>query len=393
MLPQSPTAEWLDLLASDVTDEDGPNELHELLVHTLGNLTLTAENAKLSNNPFQRKQDIYEASALQMNREIADAPAWGKANILARADRLTERAIRLWPGPIGAGADDGGQRDWTLLQRACAALPEGLWTTYGDLAELIGSHPVPVGVHLATHDVPNAWRVLMADGTISPGFRWEDPNRHDDPVELLRQQGVVFNDGRADPAKRWIASEIAALLGMETAETPQPEDLEQALDSERGQAFLQQLRDAHPAAVDGVLEMLRTWRELGGYLSFGRSSETSCFMELSADRFGTVATWPMTIYPKAGSVEVVFQHMRRRPVFSDLGLRDEFRQRLLRAGVVIPESKLNLRPSFRVELLENSDALVAVKVALEWFAMTFQTSLAQDEQREVGDAGDVLGVK
>ena len=99
VLPQTPTEEWLKLLAEEVTEEAGPEELHDLLVHTLGNLTLTAENAKLSNSPFQRKQDILHASALRMNREIADAPAWGKAQILQRAEQLADRVIRIWPGP------------------------------------------------------------------------------------------------------------------------------------------------------------------------------------------------------------------------------------------------------------------------------------------------------
>src|SRR5207253_5007833 len=135
------------LLANEVTEENGPKELHELLVHTLGNLTLTAENAKLSNNPFQRKQDIFQASALQMNREIADAPTWGKAQILQRADRLAGRALQIWPGPADGEGEDTEGRDWSQLRKACAALPPGTWTTYGDLAELIGSHPVPVGVH------------------------------------------------------------------------------------------------------------------------------------------------------------------------------------------------------------------------------------------------------
>jgi hypothetical protein len=125
VLPQTPTPDWLDLLEADVTDEAGPQELHELLVHTLGNLTLTAENARLSNNPFQRKQDIYQASALQMNREIADAPAWGKQQILARADQLADRAVRLWPSPLDAASDDSAGRDWSLLRRACASLPTG----------------------------------------------------------------------------------------------------------------------------------------------------------------------------------------------------------------------------------------------------------------------------
>src|SRR4029450_9550214 len=60
-----------------------------------------------------------------------------KQQILARADQLAERALRLWPGPLDATSDYGDARDWSLLRRACASLPTGTWTTYGDLA---GSH-------------------------------------------------------------------------------------------------------------------------------------------------------------------------------------------------------------------------------------------------------------
>ena len=86
---------------AELTDESDPQELHDSLVHTLGNLTLTAENAKLSNSPFQRKQDIFIASALQMNREIADAPSWGKA-------RSCSGPIG-WPARFKSGPD---RRRW-----------------------------------------------------------------------------------------------------------------------------------------------------------------------------------------------------------------------------------------------------------------------------------------
>jgi hypothetical protein len=73
----------------------------------------------------------------------------------------------------------------------------------------------------------------------------------------------------------------------------------------------------------------------------------------------------VVIYPKYGSIEVVFQHMRRRPVFDDAALHDEFRRRLQAAGISIPESKLNLRPSFRIDVLREPAALTVVKSALE----------------------------
>ena len=393
VLPQTPTDEWLKLLADEVTEEAGPEELHDLLVHTLGNLTLTAENAKLSNSPFQRKQDILDASALRMNREIADAPTWSKTQILERAERLSGRAIKIWPGPA---ADDGGDsdaRDWSLLRKACAALPPGNWTTYGDLAELIGSHPVPVGVHLAHHPVPNAWRVLMSDGSVSPNFRWEASGRTDDPKELLASEGIVFLGGRADPAQRITGAELAELLGMDTGDLPaaaSTEDGAQDTDSAAAR-FTDQLAEAHPDCVSAITRLLRHWQKLGGALSFGSASEVSCFLVLYAGpgRFDRI--WPFIIYPSWGTIEVAFQPMRRRPVFDDIALREEFRQRLQAAGVMIPESKLNLRPSFRFGTLRDPAALAAVESALEWFAIVFRTRLARPQSEEQLDLGDVLG--
>ena len=391
VLPQTPTEEWLKVLADEVTEEAGPKELHDLLVHTLGNLTLTAENAKLSNNPFQRKQDIFHASTLQMNREIADAPTWGKAQIMQRADRMAERITEIWPGPADGDDDDREGRDWSLLRSACAALPPGTWTTYGDLAELIGSHPVPVGVYLATHPVPNAWRVVTADGTVSPSFRWEASDRTDNPEELLASEGISFVSGHADPAQRITAIELAGLLGMDAGELPSGEETQVSIDSTAHHQFMQQLADSHPDCVAAVTDLLLHWQSLGGVPSFGRASEISCFLLLYADHTGSGRIWPFTIYPKVGRIEVVFQHMRRRPVFGEVALREEFRNRLQAAGISIAESKLNLRPSFRVDVLRDPATGEAVKSALEWFAVVFRSRQTQPRPDEEPDVGEVLG--
>jgi hypothetical protein len=132
VLPQRPAPAWFDLLAEETEPNQTPQELHDLLVHTLGNLTLTGDNAELSNHPFERKQQILDSSALRMNLEISSAQRWGKAEILQRADRLAERAVELWPGPIGGvkptGEDSPG---WAELRAALVAMPSGTWTTYG----------------------------------------------------------------------------------------------------------------------------------------------------------------------------------------------------------------------------------------------------------------------
>jgi alkylated DNA nucleotide flippase Atl1 len=391
ILPQTPTKEWLQLLAADVADEAGPVELHDLLVHTMGNLTLTAENAKLSNSPFQRKQDIFQASALRMNREIADAPAWGKSEILARADRLADRAVRIWPGPGDSSADDTDGRNWSLLIKACAVLPAGTWTTYGDLAELIGSHPVPVGVHLANHPVTNAWRVLTADGSISPGFRWEAADRTDDPKQLLESEGLTFTSGRANPSQRITATEIAGLLGMDTTDLP-PSDPNAPADSTASSQFLDQLADVHPTTVDLVTGLLQHWQSLGGTLAFGHADETACYLRLKASPTATDSVWPIIIHPKSGIIEVAFQHMRRGPIFDDITLREQLRQQLEAAGIPIPKAKLSLRPSFPLDKLQVRATRTAVESALGWFAATFRSQEAKPQQPESPGLGEALGL-
>jgi hypothetical protein len=74
VLPQTLSEEWREHLASLGQD---PDEVHRDLVHTLGNLTLTAFNGTLSNNPFERKRQIYSGSNLQLNRALAENDAWG----------------------------------------------------------------------------------------------------------------------------------------------------------------------------------------------------------------------------------------------------------------------------------------------------------------------------
>ncbi|WSS15910.1 MGMT family protein [Streptomyces sp. NBC_01186] len=53
--------------------------------------------------------------------------------------------------------------------------PSGTWTTYGDIAALIGTHAISVGNHVAsTSGLHGPYRVLTANGGISLGFRWPD---------------------------------------------------------------------------------------------------------------------------------------------------------------------------------------------------------------------------
>jgi len=225
VMPQTLSDEWRTALAAD---GDDPEAVHSELLHTLGNLTITAYNSQLSNDPIERKQEILAGSHLELNRAIVPSGKWGRSEILARADDLADRAIDIWPAPLPGVEEPAEGRDWSRLHAALAALPYGAWTTYGDLAELIGSHQVPVGQHLAsTPGLLNAYKVLNADGQVSAEFHWTDPADDRDVYEVLRADGVrVDSDMRADQSQRLTANELADLIGDVVESVPSEEERE-----------------------------------------------------------------------------------------------------------------------------------------------------------------------
>jgi hypothetical protein len=72
----------------------------EALKHTLGNLTLLtdARNPSLGNLDFSKKQAKLRESLLKLNHEIAQMPNWTEERIRTRAIRLSDLAIKVWPG-------------------------------------------------------------------------------------------------------------------------------------------------------------------------------------------------------------------------------------------------------------------------------------------------------
>ncbi|MEU6207014.1 DUF262 domain-containing protein [Micromonospora musae] len=217
VLPQSPTDEWWDMLRADLADEETVEELHSSLVHTLGNLTLTAYNGKLSNDGFAAKKLILENSGLAMNREIARAERWGRAEIHDRGRLLADRIVSIWPGPDESASIPPPSPRWQLMNQVLASIPAGRWTSYSDVAEVIGSHQVAVGSRLSNVRVANGHRVLKLHGNISPDFRWTDPDRTDDPRTVLESEGVRFDQwGRAAADQRMTARELAEAIGLDT---------------------------------------------------------------------------------------------------------------------------------------------------------------------------------
>lgn len=83
----------------------GPDwkRIHENLLHTLGNLTLTGYNSEYSDRPFVEKRDMesgFKNSPLRLNDGLSSIDVWNEAAILMRADKLAKLAIKVWASPV-----------------------------------------------------------------------------------------------------------------------------------------------------------------------------------------------------------------------------------------------------------------------------------------------------
>jgi alkylated DNA nucleotide flippase Atl1 len=109
------------------------------------------------------------------------------------------------------GRGSGRRIDREALRQLCKAIPQGRWTTYGDLAAAIG---VPgaaqsvAGVIATDPAIPNAHRVLRSTGQISPGWTGAEGGP-EIARQRLAEEGVTFGDGDVAPlALRWTPPSI-----------------------------------------------------------------------------------------------------------------------------------------------------------------------------------------
>lgn len=334
VMPQSLTEEWYEVLREQTDPDESVSDLHGRLLHTLGNLTLTAQNAKLSNHMFERKQKIFRSSGLSMNRRIADAPSWGRPEIEARASRLADHACALWPAPMSSGEREPevlGEEIGQRIGHALAMVAAGNWTTHRELSVLVGAKTDTVSRYLA------------------------------EATDLVHRERL-FPDTRAaedagvDHAGFLPAAALAELVGLEVDEFVERE--------RRFHALL--VENQRPEVVRASQALLDAWIAAGGRLVWGKAAETSCSLLTWEESVDPDWRWALVLYPLSGRAEVVFQHMARRPPFDDVALRRELLHRFNAIpGVDLPEDSLNRRPSFALQLLV--DEHERVLDVLLWF--------------------------
>lgn len=217
VMPQTLSTEWIEHL-SEWYDAGSIPELHDDSVHNVGNLTLTGYNSQLGNRPFADKRIELQKSSIRMNQAIAEHDAWTFEEIEDRTTSLIERIILYWPAPTSTSTLSEHRAMWSDLRFIMTDLPDGQWTSYGDLASAVGVNLESVEKYLAEQTVPNAHRVLRWDGSVSSQLSRPEELRNADPLDLLRSDGIVLTeDGCARQADRLSSERLSALLPTEDA--------------------------------------------------------------------------------------------------------------------------------------------------------------------------------
>jgi len=90
IMPQTLTDWWQNNLGEEWQAD------YELYLNTLGNLTLTAYNSELSNDPFPKKKQRLLNSHLELNKYFQDATTWNREAIDVRSKALADLALTIW---------------------------------------------------------------------------------------------------------------------------------------------------------------------------------------------------------------------------------------------------------------------------------------------------------
>lgn len=114
VMPQTLTEWWQNHLGEDwgIT--------HDLWLHTIGNLTLTAYNSELSNDTFLEKHNRLSKSHLEINKYFTEKHTWNKDDIEQRASYLAHVALNIWPY-------FGKQREAQESTDVTGTTPHALW--------------------------------------------------------------------------------------------------------------------------------------------------------------------------------------------------------------------------------------------------------------------------
>jgi alkylated DNA nucleotide flippase Atl1 len=169
----------------------------------------------------------------QWNNDPVRAIRWEHDGVLYRPGTLVRRILKeaaglergvratswwLIDGSSQSLADVAfgkGGRDWSDVHALISVVGPGHWTSYGDIAQVVGLPALAIGQHISScASCPHgAHRVLMQGGSPSDGFHWGAPDDDRDLREVLAGEGLTFDaNGKALPEQHLAAGELTAAL-------------------------------------------------------------------------------------------------------------------------------------------------------------------------------------
>lgn len=201
IMPQTLTDWWQNHLG------ERWESVHELLLHTLGNLTLTGYNELLSNDPFSKKRSVLANSHLELNRGFAVTEAWDEQTIRDRADFLANRAVCVWPyfGVEQGGSEISGGDVTGRTPIAVTVLGQRFaCSTWRDVAQRT--------LEAIADVVPEKFDLLLAQ---FPKFVGRDPSAFRSSRPLKNGMHMLTNLSAVSIRKLCIQVTEAALLSSE----------------------------------------------------------------------------------------------------------------------------------------------------------------------------------
>ena len=96
IMPQKLTKEWQKELGENARD------IHEMYLHTIGNLTLTGYNQTMSNKSFSEKKimkDGLNSSRIRLNKYFENIETWNEIEINKRRKELFKQIKEIWKYP------------------------------------------------------------------------------------------------------------------------------------------------------------------------------------------------------------------------------------------------------------------------------------------------------
>lgn len=241
VMPQNEelSSKWREMLGPDW------QEVHERLLHTIGNLTLTGYNAELSDSPFPVKRDMeggFADSPIRMNRVLGKAKVWDEEAITSRAESLSRKALTIWRAPT-VDTDllkkyrvekKGRQIPLSDLEHfKMTELTRELFDTFLDAARAIGLEPTIwkswVGVGKPGAGKPHPIIVFIRKGWLRLQFRVPFADLTDPPAIAYpheRPNGALRT--RAEVRKREEVEDCVRILPA--IPMLAPEDLDSGVD-------------------------------------------------------------------------------------------------------------------------------------------------------------------